>query len=42
MLKYLDDWEKSVREREGFKYMKNEQNMMLLSLETRQGIQITS
>ena len=42
MLKYLDDWEKSVREREEYKDMKNEQNMMLLPLETRQGIQITS
>ena len=42
MLKYLSDWEKSVCEREGYKDMKKEQNMMLLPLETHQGIEITS
>ena len=38
---YLEKWEKSVTQREGYKDLKNEQNMMLLPLETRQGIQIT-
>ena len=38
---YLEKWEDGVRQREGFKDLKNQQNMMLLPLETRQGIQIT-
>jgi len=42
MIAYLDNWEKSVEERDGFKDRKQEQNMMLLPLETRQGIRITS
>jgi len=40
-MQYLHEWEKSVRERPGFKDLKNEQNMMLLPLETRQSIEIT-
>jgi len=42
MVAYLDNWENSVEERSGFKDRKQEQNMMLLPLETRQGIRITS
>ena len=42
MMGYLEKWEKSVAQREGYKDLKNEQNMMLLPGETRQGIQITS
>lgn len=41
MMGYLEKWEESVTQREGYKDLKNEQNMMLLPLETRQGIQIT-
>lgn len=38
---YLDEWEKSVRNRPGYKEDKAAQKMMLLPLETRQGILIT-
>ena len=37
-MQYLHEWEKSIRERPGFKDLKNEQN---IHLETRQGIEIT-
>ena len=36
---YLDKWEKTVQEREGFK--KAEKKRMLLSDETRLGLQMT-
>lgn len=36
MMGYLKKWEESVTQREGYKDLKNEQNMMLLPLETRQ------
>jgi len=42
MVAYLDQWGKSVEERSGFEDCKHEQNMMVLPLETRQGITITS
>jgi len=42
MVKYLTDWEQCVHSRSGFKDCKNEQNMMLLPLETRLGLMITS
>ena len=38
-LPYLDLWEKTVSEREGF--LNAEKNMMLLSQETRDGLRIT-
>ena len=38
-LPYLDEWEKSVGEREGF--TRSEKGMMLLSNETRLGLRIT-
>lgn len=41
LLMYLDEWEKSVRNRPGYKDNKAAQNMMLLPLVTRQGILIT-
>lgn len=40
-LPYLDEWENSVRNRPGYKDDKAAQKMMLLPLETRQGILIT-
>ena len=51
-LKYLDDWEASVQLREGYQptagmtkeqkaKLKAEQQLMLLSNETRQGLHIT-
>ena len=36
---YLKNWETSVENRKGFK--KSEKNMMLLSSETRSGLEIT-
>ena len=42
MVTYITDWEQSVQSRSGFEDHKNEQNMMLLPLETRQGLMITS
>ena len=39
-LPYLDTWEKGVAARKGFK--KSQKNRMLLSAETRLGLQITS
>lgn len=41
LLDYLKEWETSVKTRVGFEDSKNAQNMMLLPLETRQGIEIT-
>jgi len=38
-LKYLDDWEKQVKERPGFS--KEQKNLMLISQETRLGLRIT-
>lgn len=38
-LPYLDDWERSVADREG--YSRSEKGMMLLSNETRVGLKIT-
>ena len=38
-LSYLDTWEESVKEREGFSNA--QQSMMLLSKETRLGLRIT-
>ena len=39
---YPNNWEKSVETRSGFKDCKQEQNVMLVPLETCQGIRITS
>ena len=38
-LKYLDDWEKSVEQRNGFS--KDEKKVMVISLATRVGLRIT-
>lgn len=39
-IKYLDDWKKSVKEREGT-YTETERKMMLLSSETQLGLRMT-
>ena len=38
-LGYLDDWENSVQKREGFS--NKQKSMMLMPVETRQGIRVT-
>ena len=40
MMGYLEKWKKSVTQREGYKDLKNAQNMMLLPLKTQKDIQI--
>ncbi|SMN01762.1 hypothetical protein SPONN_21 [uncultured Candidatus Thioglobus sp.] len=39
-LVYLQDWEKSVEQREG-KFSRTDKNKMLLSRETREGLYMT-